>query len=198
MLVIGNGESRKGIDIDKFTSIKVGCNAIMRDFRVDHLICCDRRMVEESIISGYNKMAYIYTRQDWMPYFSKHMHIRQVPDLPYKGTQRPDDPFHWGSGPYAVLLAAKLSKDNTVELLGFDLYSVDKKVNNIYKDTQNYAKMDSRAVDPRYWIYQIGKIFESFPKVQFKIWITDKWEMPKAWNHSNVVVDKISKTYYNT
>jgi hypothetical protein len=198
MLVIGNGESRQGIDIDKFTSIKVGCNALMRDFKVEHLICCDRRMVEESIKRGYNNSSYIYTRQDWITYFHKHMHIRQVPDLPYKGDQRPDDPFHWGSGPYAVLLGAKLSKGSTVEMLGFDLYSSDKKVNNIYKNTQNYSKTESRAVDPRYWIYQIAKVFESFPKVKFKIWIENDWDFPKAWNQPNVMVDTISNISYNS
>ena len=36
MLVIGNGESRKHIDISKYDKIKVGCNAIFRDFYVNH------------------------------------------------------------------------------------------------------------------------------------------------------------------
>ena len=52
MLVIGNGESRENIDLNKINTTKVGCNAIMRDFFVDHLICVDRRMVEESISLG--------------------------------------------------------------------------------------------------------------------------------------------------
>ena len=51
MIVIGNGESRKGIDINELQSEKVGCNAIIRDFTVHHLVCCDKRMVAEAILS---------------------------------------------------------------------------------------------------------------------------------------------------
>ena len=32
MLVIGNGESRKDVNIDDLPIEKVGCNAIIRDF----------------------------------------------------------------------------------------------------------------------------------------------------------------------
>jgi hypothetical protein len=198
MLVIGNGESRQGIDIDSLDCKKVGCNAIMRDYKVDHLVCCDRRMVEESIQTGYNNLAYVYTRKDWIAYFSKHKHIRQVPELPYKGDQRPDDPFHWGSGPYAVLLASKLTDNSIVKLIGFDLYSSNKKVNNVYKGTKNYANSESRAVDPRYWIYQIAKVFESFPNIRYEVYVNDDWEIPKFWNQSHVKIDKTNNLYYNT
>ena len=69
-------------------------------------------------------------------------------------------------------------------------------MNNIYKGTPNYIDADKRAVDPRYWIHQIGMVFKSFPKIQFTIY-QDNWELPKAWNQSNVMVDKISKIRYN-
>jgi len=39
MLVIGNGESRSGININSIDQVKVGCNAVYRDYKVDHLIC---------------------------------------------------------------------------------------------------------------------------------------------------------------
>ena len=113
--------------------------------------------------------------------------IRIVPDLPYVGDQRPDDPIHWGAGPYAVLLAAKLTTDD-IHLLGFDLHSVDKLVNNVYKDTANYSLAHKSAVDPRYWIYQIGKIFKHYPTTQFVVH-NDNFELPKAWKQSNVSLD---------
>ena len=37
MLVIGNGESRLQVDLDKIDICKIGCNAIRRDYEVDHL-----------------------------------------------------------------------------------------------------------------------------------------------------------------
>ena len=34
MLVIGNGESRADVDINKVKGTKIGCNAILRDYQV--------------------------------------------------------------------------------------------------------------------------------------------------------------------
>jgi hypothetical protein len=149
--------------------------------------------MNEALEAGANLHSLVYTRNDWFASYNReNKRIRLVPDLPYVGYERPDDPWHWGSGPYAVLLAAGLSKELTVNLLGFDLYSKTKKVNNVYKDTKNYDPSDKRAVDPRYWLYQIGKIFECYPKVKFTIYQEDDWELPKSWKKSNVKLDKIS------
>ena len=187
MLVIGNGESRVGIDIDAIDDLKIGCNAIIRDYYVDHLICVDRRMVKEAILT---RTPNIYTRTDWVNEFKTDKRVTTVPQLPYKGKERPDEPFQWGSGPYAVLLAAKLSTD--VSLIGFDLYSQTKQINNVYKGTKNYNDTDYRAVDPRYWVHQIGKVFEIYNRRLFTIYQKADWELPKAWNHPNVMVDNIS------
>jgi len=192
MLVIGNGESRKSVDINKIKDLKIGCNAILRDFIVDYLVCVDRRMVQEAVDCNTNATSLVYTREEWHKNFKCHKRIRIVPDLPYAGSERWDEPFNWGSGPYAVLLAAKLEKEHNVKLLGFDLYSKTNTVNNIYKSTPNYDDSHKRAVDPRYWIHQIGKVFECFPKVQFTIYQEDTWQLPKAWKYNNVILDKIS------
>jgi hypothetical protein len=153
-------------------------------------------MVEEALRGNANtKGTLIYTRPDWVDrYVAKG--IRTVPPLPYKGEKRWDEPFQWGSGPYAVLIAALFAKERYVNLIGFDLGSKTKTVNNIYKGTPNYDDADKRAVDPRYWIHQIGMVFNCFPKIQFTIY-NDDWELPKAWKYSNVVVDTISNIRYN-
>ena len=192
MYVFGNGESRTSVDIDKLDGIKIGCNAIYRDYAVDHLVCVDRRMVNEAIDNGANDYALVYTREDWISQYKQFKRIRSVPILPYNGTERWDEPFQWGSGPYAVLLAAKLCKGDTVRLLGFDLYSSTATVNNVYKSTSNYDSADKRAVDPRYWIHQIGKIFEIYSRRTFTIYQTENWQLPQAWNYPNVSLDKIS------
>jgi hypothetical protein len=193
MLVIGNGESRKSINITNIKDLKVGCNAIMRDYNVDYLVCVDRRMVDEAINRKTNERSLIYTREEWHnSYKSLHKRIRPVPELPYVGSDRWDLPVHWGSGPYAVLLAAKLSKERSVDMVGFDLYGVENRVNNIYKDTPSYDSSTKKAVDPRYWIHQIGMVFQCFPKIKFTIYQTPGWNLPQAWNYPNVMVDKIS------
>ena len=190
MLVIGNGESRASVNINKLNYTKIGCNAILRDTKVDYLVCVDRPMLRVAVNSSYHKNAKVYTRRNNFVQYRFEKNIRMVPDLPYVGSERPDDPIHWGSGPYAVLLAAKMTTDD-VHLLGFDLYSTDNRVNNVYKDTANYSLAHKSAVDPRYWIYQIGKVFECFPDTQFVIHQTGNWQLPKAWKQSNVTVDNL-------
>jgi hypothetical protein len=189
MLVIGNGESRKDIDISAFNETKVGCNAIVRDFFVNHLVCVDRRMVEEVLqLSSFDK---IYTRQDWINSYTSNKNVTTVPKLLEDGTKRWDEPFQWGSGPYAVLLSAKLCKGPTVRLVGFDLHSATNTVNNLYKDTSNYDPADKNAVDPKYWVHQISKVFEWFPQLHFKIYQKEDWILPNSWQKDNVSLDNL-------
>ena len=190
MLVIGNGESRSGIDINSINDTKVGCNAIHRDFKIDHLVCVDKSMLSEVIRLKYHKHTQIYTRKTNYDIYIED-NIQVDPDLPYIGDLRPDSAIHWGSGPYAVLLATQLAQGATVHMLGFDLYSASKQVNNVYKGTDNYTCADKRAVDPRYWIYQIGRILDSYPTTQFVVHQHRTWDLPDAWNKSNVSLDSI-------
>lgn len=196
-VVIGNGESRKSIDLEslKINHVLVGCNAIHRDLVVDHLVCCDRRMVDEAIDNPTTDHTDIYVREDWFKYYykiQKRKNIKIVPDLPYIGSQRQDRPEHWGSGGYALLVAAKLGFDE-IMLVGFDLYSKDQKVNNIYKDTSNYSDSDKPSVDYSYWLYQISKIFHCFPQIKFTVVNNADWEMPKSWQQPNVQFTNIEQ-----
>ena len=183
IVVAGNGISRKHFDFEDF--IVVGCNAICRDYKVDYLVACDKRMVKEALAHKVNP---IYTRERWRKAFNNDS-LYDVPDLPYQGHNRQDEPMHWGSGPYAVLLGSTL--DDKIDLVGFDLYSTDNKVNNIYKGTEGYNSADSHAVDHSYWVYQIAKVFEWFPKTTFRIYNTVDWNLPKEWNLANVSLDII-------
>ena len=105
--------------------------------------------------------------------------------MPYAGTERRDDPWHWGSGPYALLQGAYLAhnfmSDPVVEIIGFDIGNNEGTVNNIYKGTQNYDPVDAKPVDPSYWIYQSNKVFEYFDKVQFIYYNNTPW--PKIINN---------------
>lgn len=188
-VVIGNGESRRDIDLETFRPhTLIGCNAIHRDTVVDHLICCDRRMVDEALVNPSTKDTLIYVRPSWFKYFRKilkHKNIRTVPHLPYQGEFKKDDPDHWGSGGYAVLLAAELGFTQ-IEIVGFDLYAADLTVNNIYKGTKNYARPDAQPVDYAYWVYQIGRVFMYYPDQQFTIKNHRDWKMPREWQKNNV------------
>jgi hypothetical protein len=187
MMVVGNGESRADIDLSKLKNI-VGCNALHRDLVVDHLVCVDQRCVREALISSNCKNTSIYTRPEWINYFNDPR-IKLVPPLPYTGNQRQDDPFQWGSGGYAVILAAHLS--NEIELIGFDLWSKTPTVNNVYKGTQNYSAVEAHRVDPSYWIYQISKVFEHFSDKYFTVYNDETWPMPDRWKMANVCFKSI-------
>lgn len=191
MLVIGNGESRLQVTIKSIEESKIGCNAIHRDFTVDHLICIDRRMVQEALEKEVHLSCNLYTRTEWGYDFLTIDNLHPVPKLPYSGNERWDEPLQWGSGPYAVLLGAILDKQ--VKLLGFDLYGHGTSINNIYKGTQGYDPADKNAVDPKYWIYQISKVFDCFPEVDFTIYQPQGWQIPESWIKPNVSLDNISK-----
>ena len=112
-----------------------------------------------------------------------------VPDLPYKGDKRPDDPFQWGSGGHAINLACTLDPKFVV-MVGFDLYSKDKLFNNVYKDTEHYNESKKDATDPSYWIYQTAKMFELFPDIKFIQIQPDDWDPPKEWEeYENFYID---------
>ena len=185
-LVIGNGESRRSIDLENYRNdyVLVGCNAVHRDLEVDHLVCCDKRMAEEAAnATGYPT---IYTRTDWIAYFkSTYPNVEQLPELPYSGTLKQDQPINWGSGVYALLLATALPV-STITVIGFDLYPTNDTVNNIYKDTVNYAKSSSRPVDYSYWVYQTAKLIELNPNKTFQFVNNEEWSIPSEWKKFNV------------
>lgn len=187
-LVIGNGESRANINlsqfVDKFNII--GCNAVHRDVAVNHLICCDRRMVEESLDSINTINTKIYVRKDYIDYYSKlDNRIHLLPEIPYTSKNKIDNPINWGSGPYALLVSANLSP-NKIIMLGFDLYAKDNMFNNIYKDTNHYQTKKSKPVDYSYWEYQIAKVFTSYSNKKFIVLNKEDWKMPTLWNLPNV------------
>lgn len=195
VVVIGNGESRSSIDLaalmGKITLI--GCNAIHRDLVVDHLICCDQRMVNEAVLN--KSIQHIYTRPRYYNDFRRALQknsVNNLPDLPYQGKLKADQPEHWGSGPYATLLAAHL-KFKSVNMIGFDLYGKNHLVNNVYKNTANYLPENKSAVDPAFWIYQGRKVFQCYENTTFNIFNTTDWCLPTDWQLPNVHLFDLNK-----
>ena len=188
MIVVGNGESRQKVDIGGLYGSKIGCNAVHRDLFVNHLVCIDRRPLTEALAANLNSTT-IWTR----PEYRVHPCV-EVPEVP-QGNQRPDQPKHWGSGPYAVLIATLFSKE--IHMIGFDLYGNGNLINNVYKGTDCYAENTSPAVDPRYWIYQISRVFSANTDKYFIVYNTENWIMPESWCLANVefkTLDSIRST----
>jgi hypothetical protein len=186
IILIGNGESRLGIEFNSMPDYKIGCNAAYRDFKVDCVVAVDRRVIVELLENNFKQL--VYTRPDWiMPY----PNIKILPDLPYQGDKKADDPWHWGTGPHSCNVAASMNP-NEVHLYGFDLWGVDNKINNVYKDTKNYDTSERGAIDPRFWIYQLAKCFELYPNIQWIQHQPSDWKKPESWNFSNLSVNTLN------
>jgi hypothetical protein len=112
-----------------------------------------------------------------------------VPDLPYEGHKRQDEPFHWGTGQFAALVGMGF-KPKAIFLIAMDLWGIGDKtgpegVNNIYKGSKGYTYI-KRPVDPRYWRYQFDKLFE-YSDCRWIVVNEENWKMPDEWKkHKHV------------
>jgi hypothetical protein len=189
VVVVGNGESRSIIDLNilKNKVDIIGCNALHRDICPKYLVCCDKRMADESTLNPALKNSTIFVRDEWFHYFrkiKKNKNIKSLPKLPFPQKEKMDLELNWGSGSYAVLIAAE--EYSNIYLLGFDLYSKNKLTNNVYKDTENYKKSTDLGISPIYWIYQLSLIFKKYPEKNFFIINDSQWIIPAEWNIKNV------------
>ena len=179
---IGNGESRKGFHIEDLRNHGeiYGANAIFRDYPVDHLVCCDRRMAMETVSQNYKGL--VYTRKDWYSFFP-YDNVKELPALPWPEEEKWTQSFHMGSGLHAVNLAIHRGADIVV-LIGHDFWDTKGKHNNIYKGTENYWGIDHHAIDPSFWIKQFVMFFNTYPDIQFVFCQPDigKWKRPVGWD----------------
>jgi hypothetical protein len=191
IFVIGNGQSREGFALNQLKEFTIGCNAVHRDFTCDEYVAVDRRMVDEILRNDKNKGRLIYTREDWIDQYRKRSNVIALPDLPFTGLNKSDQPFHWNSGPYAVLVAA-LKNPNQINLLGFDLWSKTSFINNIYKGTPNYAGAHDRRVTPDFWIHQLRNLFKYFDQIEFVQCQPEGWRIPEQWKEiQNLTIQKL-------
>lgn len=71
------------------------------------------------------------------------------------------------SGLCSIELCIKVEKPDSIYLLGFDLSNNKGKVNNVYKNTENYAKSIAPPVDSSNWIRDLNGIFDKYKHIQF-------------------------------
>lgn len=73
----------------------------------------------------------------------------------------------WSAGPIAVRTAISNENPTDIFLIGFDMGSSDGKVNNMYKDTDNYLSSDAAVTPDTNWIQQHKQNFLDYPHVRF-------------------------------
>jgi hypothetical protein len=156
--VLGNGISRKGIDLyalKKYGRI-YGCNALYREFDPDVLVSTDPAISKEIQASGWPKKDRHehWTRKPWADSGSKKLHPE------YKGMS---------SGPNALNLACRdPAEHKEIYLLGFDLGSTPgSRFNNMYAGTPCYKDVNAGPTFGGNWYNQILRIMNENPKCQF-------------------------------
>ena len=181
--VLGNGESRKGIDIDdlKQKGTVFACNGVYRTHRPDFLIAVDPKMLLEIAESDYLIHNKVYS--------NFNVQYNKVPKI-LDHCQWFKPSLGWSSGPTALRLACDRGfKD--IYILGFDYqgHSESKnkqrfRFNNIFKDTRNYKKSNDEATFYGNWMNQTKRCLQDFKDVKFHRVIPQGWFKPKdlEWN----------------
>ncbi len=152
--VLGNGVSRKDIDLNSLQSHgKIyGCNALYRDFTPDVLVATDRPIATHIQQSGYSANNIFYTR-------------RPLPELGARVVPKPY--FGFSSGPIAVSLAA-LDQHSVIYMLGFDMGpSVTKTINNVYAGSDFYKPITAPPTFTGNWLKQLVTIIKDHKLTQF-------------------------------
>jgi hypothetical protein len=158
--VIGNGESRKGFDLNKLVEYGpiFGCNALYRDFYPTTLIAVDDRMIKEiNEYGGIPKSTELICRMNDKTRRTLVSSRGEV--IVDRG---------YAAGPTALYIMCGRYTDITdIFLIGFDIYSKNGKVNNMYKDTNCYAMSDQTATYTKNWIERLCYIFSTNPSKRF-------------------------------
>lgn len=156
--VIGNGESRWGIDLNKLheRGKTFGCNALYRDFAPDYLGALDTAMCEEIVQSGYADAHKFYC----------------AVNIPGRNFVRPPA-SKWGLiGEAMIRLALQMGSDLII-LAGFDFDNLHNRkdflkarINNIYAGTPHYPGT-KYEVGNSHGISMMQDIMNEYPEVEF-------------------------------
>ena len=164
--VLGNGESRKGIDIDdlKKHGTVFACNGVYRTDKPDFLIAVDPKMVLEIAESDYLLQNKVYS--NFNAQYNKNPKILE-------NVQWFKPSLGWSSGPTALRMACDRGFKE-IYILGFDYQGLSEggknnrfKVNNLFKDSRNYKKGNEQATFFGNWMNQTKKCLQDYPDVKF-------------------------------
>lgn len=188
--VIGNGLSRKSIDLEKLKGkgFIYGCNALYRDFNPDYLIAVDTKMILELNKAGYQHKVPVWTNPNKS--FNK-----------FNGFNFFNPPKGWSSGPTALHMASEHGADE-IYILGFDYVGTGDNntlVNNVYSDSFNYKKSRDRATYYGNWLKQTMTVCQKFPKKRYIRVTGDNLFVPKEFsrlsNLEHISTEDFKKTF---
>lgn len=130
IVIFGNGESRRGIDVGRICSrpdvVTVGCNAFYRDATPKFLVAIDPPMIAE-IKRASPDCSVVTPRRGIAPFHKRRLWIDDTIDVC-------NDP-HWNAGPTAAWFIANYlgGSSASVHMVGMDMGG-----KNLYNGTKNY------------------------------------------------------------
>jgi hypothetical protein len=179
-IIIGNGESRKQMNLNLIKNHKggllasgalqsYGCNALYRDFSPNFLVTNGKEITTEIADSGYANDNIVYA------------HANSMLDYPGKFYLIPQDPS-WNAGAIATYLAC-FDGHKTVYLLGFDGIDTPTSGYNVYHGTNGYPE-PSYGYSDEFWVKSMMIIFNTYDDVDFvRVMPTKFWNMPEVWKY---------------
>ncbi len=181
--VLGNGESRKGIQIEdlKKNGTVYACNGVYRTDNPDHLVAVDPKMMMEIAETDY--MIHNKVHSNFNTQYNNNQKI-----LDHVKWFQPS--LGWSSGPTALRLACDM-EHNEIYILGFDYQGLKEKTtqpvfkfNNLFKDTRNYKRSKDEATFFGNWMSQTKRCFADYKNVNFIRVVPKGWYSPKdlEWN----------------
>ena len=173
--VLGNGESRRGIEIDDLMEkgTVFACNGVYRTHRPHFLIAVDPKMIHE-----IPETDYMLHNKVWSNFNEQYRKNQKIMDF----VQWFKPGLGWSSGPTALRMACEQGFKE-IYILGFD-YQGHKDgqrfiLNNIFGDTRNYKRKKDEATFFGNWMNQTKRCLKDFPGVKFHRVIPEGWFKPK-------------------
>jgi hypothetical protein len=187
--VLGNGTSRKSIDLSLLSSLgkTYACNAVYRTFSPDYLVAVDVKMILEINKAGYQNKHQVWTNPNKSYQRIQNLNYFQ----PSKG---------WSSGPTALWLASQHSYE-TIYILGFDYRGLNdgKTLNNMFADTVNYKKSTDGATFFGNWMRQTTTVIKENPHTNYvRVIAPDNYipeELNKFNNIEHVCIEDFKKMF---
>lgn len=184
-VVLGNGPSRTELypQGDLFGLLKnhrggllaagavqtYGCNAIVRDFVPDFVVCNDE-MAAEMVNNGYCDQTIVYGNAN------------MVLSYPGKFYLTPQDPS-WDMGAIAAYLAC-FDGHNKVYLLGFDCHTGETNYHmNVYSGTPGYPDVTEPTTE-EFFSQTLQQVLNTYHNVDFvRVVPTENFYMPERWKY---------------
>ena len=180
--VLGNGESRRGIQIEELKAhgTVYACNGVYRTDTPHYLVAVDPKMLLE-----IGETDYAINNKVWSNYNAQYAKHKKI--LDHVQWFKPS--LGWSSGPTALRMACDHGYKD-IYILGFDYQGHSQgagfKFNNVFKDTRNYKRAKDEATFYGNWMNQTKRCLKDFPLIKFHRVIPKDWFTPKdlTWNEN--------------